>query len=634
MEFARPHVLYALALVPLCALALLYGAARRRKELADVTGGRLQETLAPGRSWRRGLLKGTLVIASLACTIVALAVPRFGSQLVKVEREGVDLVIALDTSLSMLAEDMKPNRLERAKMEIIDLIRGLQGDRVGIVVFAGTAAPLCPLTVDYDAALMFTNAIDVNMVSEPGTAIGTAIERSVAMFEKSTRKDRAIILVTDGEDHEGNPERQAEIAAQKGIRIFTIGIGNPSGELIPMRGTGGSVGGYKKDNKGETVMTRLDPSTLKAIARASGGAYLPATREGLELKVLYGEISGMEQKKIKGEFMERKKDRFMFFLAAALFFGLLDAAISTRGSIRRPGGKRLLHTGAALALIALLALSPRAASAGGINRSKTRAGNEYYKAGSYDKALALYREALGDSTGQSRDSAGVLYNEGNALHMLGKYREAMDRFQRSAGAEDSLLAGSVLYNRGNTLMKMGDLNGAVASYVQALGELPDDPDAMHNLELALRRIQQEKQQQEQNGNQDQQDQQNKNDENKQQGEKQQPQNEQQKGQDSQGQQSGDEQNQQQRNEQQENQNQQQQQQDRQQQGADSTAAQNAAAGSDSMAAGQQGNPAQLKRLSKEDALRILQALEEQENNLQKEKKRAAFQKVKRSGKDW
>ncbi|MBI4720151.1 MAG: VWA domain-containing protein [Chitinivibrionia bacterium] len=614
MEFARPHMLYALALVPLCAFLLLYGARKRRKNLADVTGGRLLEMLAPGASWRRELLKGMLGIASLACIIAALAVPRFGSQLVKVEREGADLVIALDTSLSMLAEDMKPNRLERAKMEIIDLIRGLRGDRVGIVVFAGSAAPLCPLTVDYDAALMFANTIDVDMVSEPGTAIGAAIERSASMFESSTRKDRAIILVTDGEDHEGNPERQAEIAGEKGIRIFAIGIGNPSGELIPMRGTGGSMEGYKKDNRGETVMTRMDPATLKAIAKASNGAYLPATREGLELTVLYNEIEGMEKKAIKGEFMERKKDRFMFFLAAALLFGLLDLAISARGSTRRLASKRMLHTGAAFALLASIAFLPQEVSAKGINRSKTRAGNEYFKAGAFDKALVLYREALGDSTEQPRGGEGVLYNEGNTLHMLGKYREAMDRFQRSAGAEDSLLAGSVLYNRGNTLMKTGDLQGAVASYVQALRDLPDDPDVLHNLEMALRAIQQQQEQQKQQGDsENQQDEKDRKQEEKQQSEGEQQENQDQK-QQSDGQQSKE--------------------QDRQERDADSTPAERDAAGADSSAGDRRIDPGQMKQLSKEDALRILQALKEQEDNVQKERKRAAFVKIRRSGKDW
>lgn len=623
MEFARPSILYALFALPLVAVALLYGARQRRRELARFTGVLFSETLAPGRSWRRGLLKGTLLMAALACAVVALAGPRFGSQLVKVEREGSDIVIALDTSLSMLAEDMKPNRLERAKMEIIDLIRGLRGDRVGIVAFAGAAFPVCPLTVDYDAALMFASAIDVDMVSEPGTAIAKAIERSIALFEKSTRNDRAIILVTDGESHSDAPEEQAKIAAEKGIKIYAIGIGNPSGDLIPLRGTSGSIEGYKQDDKGETVMTRLDAAMLQSIARTSGGRYLPATSRGLELEILYKEIEGMEKKKITGEFIESKKDRFMFFLGAAFLLLVLEMLIPARGSSRALDGKKLLHTGAMILLLVALSAGATSALAKGIDRSKARAGNKYFDSEAYDRALVLYREALGDSAGMPPGAEGVLYNEANTLYMLGKYDDALERYQRSLTGEDSLLAGSALHNAGNTLMKMGNPQGAVASYAQALQYLPDDPDVMHNLEMALRMLQQQQQQQQQQG--DSKNQQGDQDQDQQQ--KQQQDQQQQEGEQQQDGDSNDQQGDQDRDQRREGE------QDRQQQPqqADSSTVQPQRPDSSGAAA---IDPGQLKQLSKEDALRILQALEEQEKNLQKEKKKAAFKKMKRSGKDW
>ena len=304
MEFGQPQYLKALLLLPLVVMLFVYGAKQRQKELVRFAGSRMSDRLAPGGSWRKSMLKTILQTFGFALLVLAIARPQFGRQLVKVEREGIDLVIALDTSLSMLAEDMKPNRLERAKQEIVDFIGGLKGDRVGMVAFAGDAFVLCPLTVDYDAALMFAQTADVDIVSKQGTAVDKAIETAMALFPESGESDRVIVLVTDGESHDGEPLKAARRAAEADIRIYTIGIGNPSGELIPLRGTGGGVDGYKKDRSGETVLTRLDEKTLREIARITDAEYLPATRQGLELKVLYRELSGLDQKTIEGEFIE------------------------------------------------------------------------------------------------------------------------------------------------------------------------------------------------------------------------------------------------------------------------------------------------------------------------------------------
>lgn len=613
MSFAHPQWLNALFLVPILAGLFLFGARRRRQALVEFAGGRLAEFLAPGRSWRKGLFKGALRTGGFALLVVALAGPQLGSQLVKVERVGIDLVIALDTSMSMLAEDMKPNRLERAKQEIIDLIQGLKGDRVGVVVFAGDAFALCPLTVDYDAALMLVQTADVDVVSEPGTALQRAIEKSAALFPQTGKTDRVIILVTDGEGHEGDPVAEAKKAAEKGVRIYTIGIGNPSGEIIPLRGTDGSIGGYKKDDTGETVLTRLDEKTLEEIARAAGGRYFPATREGLELKVLYREISGMEQKAIKGEFLERKKDRFGWFLAGAFVLLGLDVLTVPRGSMKNRGKGKILHTGAACAvLFVVLAIVASHAFAKGIDRGRVKSGNQYYRSGEYQKALVLYKESLGDTTTLAEHAEGVLYNEANALHMMERYPEALQKYHESF-SEDTVQTGRMLYNRANTLAKMGNLPEAVESYVQALRYLPDDPDARHNLEMALRMMQENKQQQEQKK------QQQEGSEQRHQGENNTDQQEQQKDQ-----QQKDEKDSQ--SEQEKNQTQQQ---------PDSMQTRPQPSQRDSTAARPEPpESTQTIQLSREDAIRLLKLLEEQEKELQKEKRKAAFIRVPRSGKDW
>jgi Ca-activated chloride channel family protein len=609
MSFARIEWLNALFLVPLLAVLFLFGARRRRKALVDFAGGRFAESLAPGGSWRKALLKATLRTAGFALVVLALAGPQFGSQLVKVEREGIDLVIALDASLSMLAEDMKPNRLERAKQEIVDLIQGLRGDRVGVVVFAGDAFVLCPLTVDYDAALMLVQTADVGMVSEPGTALDKAIARSLGLFPDARKTDRVVILVTDGEGHEGDPDTEAKKAAEKDVRIYTIGIGNPSGELIPIRGTGGSIDGYKKDKSGETVLTRLDEATLEKIARATGGRYFPATREGLELKILYREISGMEKAAIEGEFMERKRERFAWFLAAAFVLLGIDLVTVARAPTKRRAGERVLHTGAAVIVLFVCVsfLASSAAAGADIHRGRVRSGNEYYRSGDYEKALVLYREALGDTTATAKNTEGVLYNQGNALHMLKRYPEALEKYHASL-SDDTVQTGRAFYNRGNTLLEMGNFQEAVASYLQALRYMPDDADARHNLELALRMMKENQQQQQQ--------------------------------QNQQGQDSSDKKEQQQSDEQKERQEGDQEdgesgRQEPPPEPRDSTGLRPQPSPMDStMQSPELADSVQELKLSREDALRLLKLLEEQEKQLQKEKRKAAFVRVPRSGKDW
>ena len=610
IEFSRPIWLWGLAALPLVAALMLFAARRRRGALSSFVSPELEDALAPGYSWRRQLARGVLRVAALAFLVLAAAGPRFGSQLVKVERQGIDIVIALDTSLSMLAEDVAPNRMEAAKREISDLIGGLKGDRVGLVAFSGEAVPMCPLTVDYDAALMLVRSMDVYTVSEPGTAIASAVETSVSLFEGSEKGDRVIILVTDGENTSGSLDEAIKLAADKRIRVYPIGLGSPKGELIPERGTDGAVMGYKKDARGETVLSRLDEPALERIAAGTHGRYLPSTSEGLELKVIYDEISGMERKLIKGEFVERKKERFWLPLGLALGLLLIDTSIGTRARRNVGDSRRILHTGMAamLAFCVALFLVTDANAARSVSRGKISSGNHAYKDKDYSKAFDMYKASLGDSTRPPKNAYGAYYNGGNALFQQKKYQPAIDYYQRSYSA-DSVLTGKMLYNRGNALMKSGKAAEAVESYVQALQYLPDDQDARHNLEMALvEKQQQQKQKQDQK------------------------------------QDKGDKKDQKEGNQNsqpdssktgQQDKNGQQQQQKSDQKNPDPSQAQSDSTGEqkpDSSMTPLSGE--ELKQLSKEDAMRILQALEDRERQLQQERRKAQFRKLKRSGKDW
>jgi Ca-activated chloride channel family protein len=608
MDFAHPVWLWGIAGVLPVALAAVVGARRRMKALSSFVGAPLQATLAPGYSWRRYLAKGLLRSLAVAALFVALAGPRFGSQLVKVERQGIDVVIALDTSLSMLAEDVRPNRLERAKQEITDIISGLDGDRVGVVAFAGEAIALCPLTVDYAAALMLVRSVDVYTISEPGSAIAEAIETATELFDGTQAGDRAILLVTDGENQEGDPVEAARAAGEKGIRVYAIGMGSPKGELIPEHGTDGSITGYKKDARGETVLSRLDEKALEAVASASGGKYLPATTEGLEIKVLYDEISGMQKKLIKGEFIERKKERFWIPLAAALACLLLDAIVSTRATRRRGERARWLHTGVATAVVVAFACTAVSAKES-VDKGKVRSANKLYKKGDYKDAYGLYQQALGDTANPSTNAPGVFYNGGNALYMQNQYDRALASYQKAYSA-DSLLTGKMLYNRGSALLKSGRVDEAIESYLQSLQYLPDDEDARHNLEMALAaKEQQQKQQQQQQKSGDQQQQQ-------------------------QQQQPGDAKGDSTRSDSQ----------DRSESKPDSMPSPREDSHQPSQPDSSTPPPQpdssssfsgeDLQKLSPEDAERILQALQEREQELQNERRKAAFRRTKRSGKDW
>jgi Ca-activated chloride channel family protein len=246
------------------------------------------------------------------------------------KREGVDIVIALDCSHSMLAQDFKPSRLEKAKQEMNGLISRMRGDRVGLVAFAGVAFIQCPLTLDYSAAGMFLDIMDENLIPRPGTAVGDAIRTSIAAFNQKERKYKVLILLTDGEDHGSDPLKAAEEAAAEGIRIYTIGIGSVQGEPVPVKNKRGMVTGYKKDREGSVVVSKLDQTTLQKIALTTGGKYYHATSGEMELEKIYSEISKMEKKELEGKLMTQYEDRYQIFIFLAIVCLTIEFLLSER----------------------------------------------------------------------------------------------------------------------------------------------------------------------------------------------------------------------------------------------------------------------------------------------------------------
>ncbi|MBI4859326.1 MAG: VWA domain-containing protein [Candidatus Riflebacteria bacterium] len=330
MRFTHPHVLWFLFLVPALFALHLLAQARRHRLLVQLTGPVLGPRLVRGFSPARRHLKTVLALMALTCLIVACSRPRFGSRLEEVHRRGLDLVVALDVSKSMLAEDIQPTRLTKAKAEIEALIERLGGDQIGLVAFAGTAFLQCPLTTDYAAATTLLDALGPEMLPVPGTAIGEAIKVATEAFATKELKYRVVILVTDGEDTVGDPLKSAREAAQKGVKIYTIGLGRTDGAPIPVRDATGAVVDHKKDARGQAVHSRLNARLLEGIAAATGGRFYQATREEGELESILKEIQTLERRELKAKSILHMEDRFQPLVLLALILLVAELLIPER----------------------------------------------------------------------------------------------------------------------------------------------------------------------------------------------------------------------------------------------------------------------------------------------------------------
>jgi Ca-activated chloride channel family protein len=261
--------------------------------------------------------------------LLSLTRPQWGYQWEDVRQEGVDIIIALDVSSSMLAEDIKPNRLERAKRKISDLLEMLQGDRVGLVAFAGTSFVQCPLTLDYTAARIFLSAIDTDLIPVQGTALGDALRTSIKAFRSEEKKSKAIILITDGEDQTGQALKAAKEAEKAGVKVYTIGIGRDIGAPLP---NPNQAGGFLKNKDGEVILTKLDETTLQQISLQTGGSYVRSVTGDIDLKTIYlDQINqNLEKKEFKSERRKIWQERFQWFIFPALLFLLYESRLSAK----------------------------------------------------------------------------------------------------------------------------------------------------------------------------------------------------------------------------------------------------------------------------------------------------------------
>jgi Ca-activated chloride channel family protein len=330
MRFEDPEKFILLIGVLALALFMFWTLARKKRLLNRFGDLPLILKNAPHISFGRQRTRALLLILAMILLCVTVARLQFGTHLEMVKREGLDIVIALDVSNSMLAQDIKPSRLDRAKQEIRSIIGRLTGDRVGLVPFAGDAYVQCPLTIDYPSAVMLLDAVDNTSVSRQGTNISEAIEAATKCFDQKERQHKVLLLLTDGEDHQGGAVEAAESARKEGIRIYTVGIGSPAGEPIPMLDRIGNKVGYRKDESGEVIVSKLDEETLQKVALATGGKYYNATPSEMELDRIFGEISKLEKKEQEGTLVTRFDDRYQWPLLFALVLLTLEFFLPER----------------------------------------------------------------------------------------------------------------------------------------------------------------------------------------------------------------------------------------------------------------------------------------------------------------
>lgn len=331
MKFEYSHYAFIFLVLPIVLFVMWVGRNTRRKRQFKFVSSDIFHKLTPTLSFTRRFWKKVLLLLALVCLILSVLRPQYGVTFEVSERKGINMLIAIDVSSSMKAQDVKPSRLEHAKREVLGLIDNLKGDRIGLVAFSGEAFVQCPLTSDYAAATLFLNDIDTGIISTPGTDIATAIKVSRLAFSKQlTRATDVLVILSDGESFENDPIESARVAAEQGVIIYTVGIGTPAGEPIPLLDEFGRKDGFKKDRQGQVVVSRLNESVLRKIADVTKGKYFYSSNLKFVMDDIYKEVSRLEKTAMEEQLKRSFIDRYRWFLFPAFILLLIEFLISER----------------------------------------------------------------------------------------------------------------------------------------------------------------------------------------------------------------------------------------------------------------------------------------------------------------
>ena len=516
IQFAQAQYLLMILLIPL--FFVLYALFRRgrNRKIAKLGNPALMAALMPARSKYKGWVRISFFAVAWFFFAIGLARPQIGAKLKENNMKGAEIMIALDVSNSMLAQDYYPNRLERAKLAISRLVDKLQGDRIGLIVFAGQSFVQLPITTDYVSAKIFLNTIGTESVPVQGTALGEAISTAIKSFSSEAQMqqdNKAIILITDGENHEDDAVAAARMAAEVGIKVFCIGVGSPEGKPIPY----GPNGDLMKDKEGNIVVTKLNEKILEEVAMAGGGAYVRAGNAEFGLNPIIDELKQLQQQHFKSVVFEDFEEQYMYFFAIALVFLLLEFFVGNRRV-----GKNMFMVGLLLMLTAGSAFAQT-------DRKEVRKGNRFYKDGDYKEAEVEYRKALikdslsvagnynlANTMMQQEDAANAELIYAKVGDTISKMPLQVDWKKGSVKVAKNDVAPDYYHNLGNSLLAQKRYGEAVDAYKNALRRNPSDQQTRENYIYAKKKMEdqqnqdQQQQQNQQNQNQQQQQDQNQN----------------------------------------------------------------------------------------------------------------------------
>ena len=485
-RFEDPIYLYLLALIPLLALIRFFMVHQQKKRLRKFGDPELVRQLMPNVSRFRPMVKFYLLLGALALLIVVLARPQLGTKISHEKRTGIETIICMDISNSMLAEDVTPSRLDRAKMMVENLVDHFTNDKIGLIVFAGEAFVQLPITSDYVSAKMFLSSINPSMLSTQGTDIAAAITMASHSFTQEENIGKAIIVITDGEDHEGGALEAAKEAKERGMNTYVLGVGSPNGAPIP---TG--TGDYMKDNSGQTVMSALNEDMCRQLADAGSGAYIHVENNSNAQEQLDNELDKLAKKETSSTIYSDYDEQFQAVAIIVLLLLILEVCIL---EIKNPMLKNVSlfkrsKKVAAVGILLLVAVGMQAQS----DRKMIRQGNKLYRKGNVAEAEVSYRKAVESN----ERNAQANYNLGNALMGQRKDSLAITQLEKAAKLETNPLRRAQAYHNMGVICQQHRMFGeAIEAYKEALRNNPTDNETRYNLALCKR--QQQDQQQDQN----------------------------------------------------------------------------------------------------------------------------------------